>query len=160
MVGSAALGLLVWPGLDMTVVCDVVDHDAVFSVAGVLGRHPAVRSVLFRDDTGDWNQDPTYPDGLYLGVECVSDADRLWNIDIWFVDEPDRQPDLHHVRALLPRLTDETRAAILAIKHDLRSDAGTWKPVASYDIYQAVLDGGVRSPAEFRSHMRRGSDPN
>ena len=156
--GSAALGLMVWPDLDMTVVCEVLDLDAVLSVAGALGRQHAVRSVLFRNDTGRWNQDPRYPDGLYLGVECVGKADHLWNIDIWFVDEPDRQPDLDHVRALPPRLTDETRAAILSIKHQQRSETDTGNSIASFDIYRAVLDEGVRSFAEFRSYMRRVSE--
>jgi hypothetical protein len=37
-------------------------------------------------------------------------------VDVWFVDDPDRQHDLAHVRDLPKRLTAETRAAILGVK--------------------------------------------
>ncbi len=42
--------------------------------------------------------------------------DHRWSLDLWFVDEPARQPDLRHLHDLLPRPTDETRRAILEIK--------------------------------------------
>jgi hypothetical protein len=71
-VGSAALGLMVWPDLDLTVVCRRLDAEAVAGAGASLAGHPRVREVRFIDDTGDWNTDPTYPDGLYLGLRCRS----------------------------------------------------------------------------------------
>jgi hypothetical protein len=135
-VGSAALGLMVWRDLDLTVVCHRLDAAAAARTGALLAGHPRVREVRFIDDTGDWNTDPTYPDGLYLGLGCRSLVGEIWKVDIWFVDDPDRQPDLAHVRDLPRRLTAETRAAILGVSRPGpvdpntagRSGAGTSTP--------------------------------
>ncbi|MGI5341923.1 hypothetical protein ACQEVS_33220 [Streptomyces sp. CA-181903] len=149
-VGSSALGLMVRRDVDITVVCpDLAEgtKKAVADIGAVLAVHDRVRQVRFRDDTGHWNTDPMYPDGLYLGVEYRSEAGREWTLDIWFVDEPDRQPDLAHVRALPPRLTDAHRVRILRIKQALAARADDKTP--GYDVYRAVLDHEVTTPEEF-----------
>ena len=144
LVGSLAAGLMVWRDIDCTVICERLDRSAVMTVASALLDHPRVRSVQIRDDTGDWNEDPaTYPDGLFLGVDYRSD--EHWELDIWFVDEPERQPDLQHIEWLGRQLTDDTRAAILELKHHLH---GT-PDYSSHRIYRAVLDHGVTSLEDF-----------
>jgi hypothetical protein len=40
-----------------------------------------------------------------------------WTLDLWFIHEQSRQFDLYHLESLAPRLTEETRVAILGIKH-------------------------------------------
>jgi hypothetical protein len=157
-VGSAALGLMVRPDLDITVVCPALDDAVTEAVAGVgagLLRHPRVRQVTLRDDTGHWNTDPAYPDGLYIGVKYRSLEGKDWNLDIWFVDEPDRQPDLEHVKEFPARLTDESRLAILDIKTAWADNAGYGSVVQSYDVYRAVLDDGVRDAAQFEEWRKR-----
>ncbi|WP_214412047.1 hypothetical protein [Sphaerisporangium fuscum] len=158
-VGSAALGLMVRRDLDITVACPALGisvTEAVAQFGARLAVHPRVRQVRFRDDTGHWNTDPAYPDGLYLGVEYRSAQGDEWTLDIWFVDEPERQPDLADLRTIPPRLTPETRMAILQIK-DAWADRDEYgKTVRSVDIYQSVLDDGVRTPEQFsRWHGRR-----
>ncbi|MFG2051978.1 hypothetical protein ACGFIW_31665 [Micromonospora sp. NPDC048935] len=154
-VGSAALGLMVWRDLDLTVVVPTLDAGGVAETGALLALHRQMREVCFRNDTGDWNTDPRYPDGLYLGLQCRSRAGQRWKIDIWFVDEPDRQPDLAHVRDLPTRLTEETRAAILLVKDAWAGRPEYGKSVSSWDIYAAVLDDGVRTPADFEEWIRR-----
>ncbi|MBE1488239.1 hypothetical protein [Plantactinospora soyae] len=154
-VGSAALGLMVWRDLDPTVVCPTLDTGDVAQTGALLALHGQMREVCFRNDTGDWNSDPRYPDGLYLGLRCRNRAGQRWKIDIWFVDEPDRQPDLAHLRDLPTRLTDETRAAILLVKDAWAGRPEYGKGVSRWDIYAAVLDDGVRSPADFEEWTRR-----
>lgn len=153
--GSSALGVMVKPDIDLTTACarlDLAAFDAVAQLATRLARHDRVRQVTFRNDTGHWNTEPDkYPDGLYLQVLYRSSGPRPrdWSLDLWFVDQPERQPDLAHLRTLLPRLTDETREAILRIKEE-------WTPRPEYGrringtlIYEAVLDGGVRTLPDF-----------
>jgi len=153
LVGSAAHGLMVWPDLDMTVVCDRLDVSALSSAATVLVSHPRVRQLTFRNDSGQWNTNPdAYPDGIYWGID-YRDGQRVWNIDIWFVTDADRQPDLRHVRELASRLTPETRSAILDIKRAWASRPEYRSTVTSYDIYTAVLDRGVRTPEEFERSL-------
>src|SRR3954453_20224859 len=115
-VGSAALGLMVWRDLDLTVVCPTLNVGQVADTGARLARHERVREVRFRNDTGAWNTNAQYPDGLYLSLDCRDRAGNPWKVDIWFVDEPERQPDLAHARQLPHRLRPETRAAILVIK--------------------------------------------
>lgn len=155
-VGSLALGLMVWRDIDVTVVCDRLDLGVVIEVAGTLASHPRVRSVEFRNDSGHWNRDDSeYPDGLFLGVEYV-DAET-WKLDIWFIDEPDRQPDIAHVRALSKRLTDEHRAAILTIKDAWHERPEYGSSVSGYDIYRAVLEEDARTVEDFSRLLARRS---
>lgn len=162
--GSSALGVMVKPDIDVTTACTTLDlavFDAVTQLAARLSRHQRVWQVSFRDDTGAWNAEPdVYPDGLFLNVRYRSPRPRDWGLDLWFVDQPERQPDLTHLRTLLPRLTDETREAILRIKEE-------WTPRPEYGrevngrlingtlIYEAVLDGGVRTLPDFAEWLER-----
>ena len=159
-VGSSALGLLVKRDVDITVICPDLGkavHEGVVDIGAELARHHRVERVLFRNDTGDWNTDADYPDGFYLGVTCRSATGEPWNLDIWFVDEPERQPDLQHVKALPARLTPETRTAILEIKKAYLGRPEYGKSVNGYEIYRAVLDDDVRTPEEFE--VNRVKDP-
>jgi hypothetical protein len=157
--GSSALGVMVKPDIDLTTACprlDLAAFDAITQLGTKLARHERVREVAFRNDTGAWNTEPDkYPDGLFLHVRYRSPRPRDWSLDLWFVDQPERQPDLAHLRTLLPRLTDETRAAILRIKEE-------WTPRPEYGrqingtlIYEAVLDGGVRTPPDFAEWLEQ-----
>ena len=105
-----------------------------------------------------WNLDLGYPDGLYLGLRYRSPAGKDWTIDLWFVDEPDRQPDLAHLRTLSVRLTPTTRAAILRIKDSWWNHPKVQPRVSSYDIYSAVLDGDVRTVDQFVQWLARRPD--
>jgi hypothetical protein len=157
-VGSAALGLMVRRDLDITVVCPELGAAAQETVAQIgarLALHERVWRVEFRNDTGSWNADPSYPDGLYLGLGYRSPQGHGWNLDIWFVDEPERQPDLDHVRTIPGRLTPDARAAILQIKHEWKDRAEYGKSVRGYDVYRSVLDDGVRTPEEFDQWRQR-----
>jgi quercetin dioxygenase-like cupin family protein len=146
LVGSAALRVMVARDIDLTVAVPRLDAQvkrAVLELSGRLSARPDVREVTVRDDTGTWNTDPDYPDGLYLHLECV-DADRdRWSFDIWFVDEPDRQPDLQHLRSMQSLVTPETQAKILAIKRATRGLRADGTRLPSYEVYRAVLFEGA-----------------
>jgi hypothetical protein len=90
-----------------------------------------------------------------LTVLCSElDATRIFELARplaahWFVHEQSRQFDLEHLESLPPRLTPETRLAILEIK-----EACLGRPWhSSYGIYTAVLDHGVRTPEGFCAHL-------
>src|SRR5699024_6020722 len=127
--------------------------EAVVEVGSRLALHPRIREVVFRKDTGAWNtnRNPTYPDGLYLGLSYRSAGGVDWKSDVWFVDDPDRQPDRAHISTLPNRLTDETRLAILRVKSVWASRPEYPSVVRSFHIYTAVLDDGVRTPDDFKA---------
>ena len=148
-VGSAALGLMVWRDVDLTVVCAQLSLEPIVDIGARLLWHPRVRRVEFRNDTGTWNVDPRYPDGLYMGVGYRAPAGEDWKLDIWFVDEPDRQPDMANMRWIPTALSSETREAILLIKSVWASRPEYGTSVKSFDIYTAVLKDGVRTRKDF-----------
>jgi hypothetical protein len=151
LVGSVAMHVMVRRDIDVTTICSTLDAGtavAITTLGATLARHPRVRQVQIRDDTGVWNVDPAYPDGWYLGLEYRSAAGAEWTLDLWFVDEPERQPDLAHLHQLAPRLTDEHRAAIVEIKRARLSRADL-PPVPGIRVYEAVLGHDVTTPQQF-----------
>ena len=151
--GSSALGLMVARDIDATTVCRTLDPVPIFDIGRSLAIHPRVRRVSFRDDTGRW-RDPRYPDGLYWMVEYVADPDVDWTLDLWFLGDGTIQFDLEHVVTLPARLTPEIRAAILRIKEAVAADTSRSKR-PSYEIYEAVLDHGIRTPEDYARHAAR-----
>ena len=151
--GSSALGLMVRRDIDITTVGDL-DVQRVFALGQVLAAHPRVRQTTFRNDTGHWNKSADYPDGLYWLVEYVDAAGDGWTLDLWFLAAGTTQYDLEHMKTLPQRLTPEVRAAILRIKEDRQARAAPppGPNLPSYEIYEAVLDHGVRTPAEFERY--------
>ncbi len=155
-VGSSAMGLMVRRDIDITVICKALSSAtrAAFVQAGaklmLMDRN--VISVRFRNDTGAWNTDPaSYPDGLYLGVSARTNEGIDWTLDIWAVDQPERQPDLNHLRTILPRLDDDRRRTILLIKQVLATEQPHFSKgkVPSAYVYDAVVDDGVGSVRQF-----------
>ena len=152
--GSSAYGLMVARDIDVTTLCPVLDADALFDAIRPLARHDRVRRLAFRNDTGRWNTDPAYPDGLYWMIEYVAGTGEAWNLDLWFIRDGTTQFDLEDLRTLPPRLTPETRVAILRIKEAVGARAGDAR-VRSHLVYAAVLDHGIRTPEEFERHRAR-----
>ncbi|MEC0201204.1 hypothetical protein P4H39_01025 [Paenibacillus lautus] len=152
-VGSSALGLMVWRDLDMTVICSRLNQQLIAQIASELMLHAGVRELKFINDTGVYNTDPAYPDGLYIGLKYMSQQGKEWKTDIWFVDEPERQPDLKHIVTMPEQLTQERREAILQIKSDWASRDEYGKTVRSFDIYTAVLEENIRTPEQFQAWL-------
>lgn len=155
-VGSSAMGLMVRRDIDITVVCENLfsEKRAAFIQAGakLMSMDRYVVSVRFRNDTGVWNTDPaSYPDGLYLGVSARTSEGIGWTLDVWAVDQPERQPDLNHLRTLLPRLDDDRRKTILLIKQALAAakSCSSESKIPSAYVYDAVVEDGVGSVEQF-----------
>ncbi|UYO03990.1 hypothetical protein [Paenibacillus sp. PSB04] len=153
-VGSAALGLMTWRDLDMTVICSKLDVAVISGIASQLILNPKIRQMKFMNDTGSWNTDPAYPDGYFIGLDYLSESGSKWSLDIWFVDDPEKQPDLRHIRTLPGRLHEDAVLSILRIKTVWASRAEYGKQVKSFDIYTAVLDHKVSTPAEFEQWLQ------
>ncbi|PDT15529.1 hypothetical protein CO670_17305 [Rhizobium sp. J15] len=155
-VGSSAMGLMVRRDIDITVVCPEINAEA-FEASTAIGARlmrmtERVVAVRFRNDSGRWNSEPEkYPDGLYLWLSVQMPDQTMWTIDIWLVDQPDRQPDIAHLKTLLPRLTDADREAILEIKSVLAERSQGAGTISSTLVYEAVMDHGIRGVAEFET---------
>jgi hypothetical protein len=88
-----------------------------------------------------------------MGSGQQGEDGHAWKIDIsiWIATPP-------HVERLRPadliaRLSDATRLAILWIKDEWFARPEYRVTVSSADIYDAVLDHGVRTPAAFAAFL-------
>lgn len=154
-IGSSVSGPMVWRDLDVGARCRQPSADRVFETLRPIMIHPRVYEVLYREETGSRSpsgqaQDQRY----YFVIRYITPAGQRWKIDIsvWLTDAPRNQ--LRHLDYLAQQLTEETRLAILWIK-DVWHRLPTYPDeVSGTDIYTAVLDHGVRTPAQFAAYLK------
>lgn len=153
-VGSSAAGLMVGRDIDICVVCDTWNSDVAFEAVRPLASHPRVYRLNFWNQTGAFNPHANLTDGYYWGVEYRAEAGEEWKLDLWFWSRGAPPADVEHLQELKRRLTPETRLAIVWIKDvHHRLHPYSEHDVSSIDIYDAVLDHGVRSPSEFGAYL-------
>jgi hypothetical protein len=154
-IGSSVSGLMVWRDLDVGARCPGPSAERVFDTLRPILIHPRVHEVLYREETG-----PRSPSGqpqdqrYYFVIRYTSAAGQRWKIDIsvWLTDAPRNQ--LGHLDYLARHLTDETRLAILWIKDVWHRLPMYPDEVSGTDVYTAVLDHGVRTPAQFADYLK------
>lgn len=155
LIGSAVSGLMVWRDIDLNVLCRDVTPERVFETLRPLLILPRLVRVEFRNETGRHTPPELRGDErLYAVLHLETGEGRVWKIDIsfWLSDAPRDQ--LPYLDRLASRLTDETRLAILWIK-DVWSRLPTYPyEVGGFDIYEAVLNHGVRTPRAFEVYLR------
>lgn len=155
-VGSSVSGLMVWRDLDFIVVAPGLSITRAFETLWPLVTHPRIVELHYRNEQG-----PRSPSGrseddrFYFVIHYQTPAGNVWKIDLslWLADGPRNL--LAPAEELARRLTAETRLAILWIK-----DVWHRLPVYPYevggtDVYQAVLEYGVRTPTEFEAYLRQ-----
>lgn len=153
-IGSSMSGLMVWRDLDFNILCPHPSPDLIFETMQPLMTHPRVTKLLYHNDTGQYAPPELQGDErYYFVVYYKSDAEHEWKIDLsfWLSDTPRNQQA--YLEYLAQRLTDETKLAILWIK-DVWSHLPTYPyQVGGTDIYDAVLEHGVRTPDQFRTYL-------
>lgn len=158
-VGSSVLGLMVWRDIDLAVSSPGLNSARVWETMQPLCTHPRVRRIRYLNESGSYN--PTnlsIDERYYFGVYCDTATGHEWKIDISFWLMPGIHPEPIH-DAMKGQLTPETRLAILWIK-DVWYQRPTYRnEVYSTDIYDAVLQHGVRTPGEFDRYLVRHDKP-
>lgn len=153
LLGSAALGLMVWPDIDVTIACPGLTIDQALETMHPVYIHPQIKRVRYRNEAGHFN--PTgleLDDRYYFGVYYHASTGTEWKIDVSFWTSVGEHPEPFH-EVIVKQLTEETRLAILWIK-DVWYRLPTYRnQVYSVDIYDAVLSQGVRTPDEFDEYL-------
>lgn len=115
LIGSYALGLMVWRDIDLYVYCDPLSADGSFAALRPLASHPRVARLNF-DNWRGRNAAPGFPDGYYWGVRYRTPLGGECKLDIWFLPH-DTDPKEGDPAAQVARhLTPEIRFAILTLK--------------------------------------------
>jgi hypothetical protein len=158
-VGSFVSGLMVWRDIDVGAVSPGLSVNGAWEVMRPIIARPEVTRVSYTNESGHLNTSGRpYDDRHYFVIHYETAAHDDWKIDItfWLTDGPRDQ----RARALeLTRLPRETRLSILWIK-DVWHRLPTYPyQVGGTDIYDAVLEHGVRSPDEFDAYLRQRGMP-
>jgi hypothetical protein len=154
-VGSSVSGLMVWRDLDFTVLCRDLTAERAFAAIRPLLAHPRLTGLDYRNQTGRRAPPVIRGDERYFfAAHWETAAGDDWKIDLsfWLSDAPrDYLPDTERLKR---HLTDETRLAILWIK-DVWHRLPTYPDQGgAFDVYEAVLRGGVRTPEQFDAYLR------
>jgi len=147
VIGSYSLRLMTWRDLDIHLVRDALDVQAFFALGGELAALLEPHRMHFRDETVVGT--PGLPKGLYWGVYLGDENAGAWKIDVWATDRADFEPVRRFNDGIAARLTDDTRAAILAVKAACWRHPQYRRGFTSADVYAAVLDRGVRDVDAF-----------
>ena len=143
IVGSIALDVVVRPDIDIEVYVDQLSPTAGFEVMALLAELPHVRRIRY------WDARDLEMAGLYWKVEYEVPGGDAWTIDNWVFA---RRPGLHGTSATA-QIRDALDAdgaandAVLSIKEEVVSRG---ERVPARWIYEAALDGDVRSYDDFR----------
>jgi hypothetical protein len=154
-IGSSVSGLMVCRDLDFNVVCSQRRLRRVVETMQPLLANPHVTKLLYTNESQGHTPPELQGDERYYFVTYYeTEVGHEWKIDIsfWLSDTP--RPQLTHLQYLAEHLTDETRLAILWIKDVWHHFPSYPYQVGGMDIYDAVLEHGVRTPAEFRPYLR------
>ena len=154
--GSLVSGLMVWRDVDLGVSCGRLSPERAWDAMLPLAVHPCTARLDYRNEIGELAPQELKGYGRYYFVaRHETEAGDEWKIDVslWSPEAPPRPSA--HAEELRRRLTPETRLAILWIKD-------VWHQVPSYpdrvsgmDVYEAVLEHGVRTPEQFGRYLRR-----
>jgi hypothetical protein len=154
-IGSSVSGLMVWHDLDFIVACAELTPAEAFDMVRPLIARPQVTHLHYANERGRRN--PTgHPETerYYFVTHYETEAGETWKIDISLsvTDAPLSPPA--HLERIARQLTDETRLTILWIK-DVWHRLSTYpEQVGGSDVYEAVLQHGVRTPEQFDAYLR------
>jgi hypothetical protein len=147
LVGAVSFDLAVAPDIDMEVYCPELRIEHGFQILTECALRPHVTAAQFL------NALSTPDKALYWQLRYRADDDTEWKIDMWSAPEDYALPrGEHFVQPMKESLTDETRAAILALK-EARAE-GRLPEIWSIDLYRAVLDGGVRTLDDMQQWLK------
>jgi hypothetical protein len=153
-IGSSVSGLMVWRDIDFNVLCSERSLRRAVETMQPLLTNPRVTKLLYANESEGHTPAELQGDERYYFVTYYEmAAGHEWKIDIsfWLSDHP--RAHLTHLQYLAEHLTDETRLAILWIKDIWHHFPSYPYQVGGTDIYDAVLEHGVRTPAQFRGYL-------
>lgn len=151
VVGSYMMRLMAWRDLDIHLVTDTVDRSASFELGGRLAALLTPHRMQYRDETVAGTAG--LPAGLYWGVYLGDERAGGWKLDIWITDQRGLERVQAYCRMIEGRLSASTRETILMIKSQCWSRSEYRKSFGSAEIYEAVLDHGVRDLEGFWRYL-------
>ncbi|SFH55778.1 hypothetical protein SAMN05421678_12168 [Actinopolymorpha cephalotaxi] len=141
VVGSVALGAVVRPDVDLEIYTGSPSIRDGFGVVADLAEQPKVRAMRYKDERDRPSR------GLYWRLDYELTPEETWHVDMWlFPSGPAHGSSTELTEAVAGALTEGRRDAVLAIKEEA---VGRGTRAHGHWVYQAVIDEGVASYAEY-----------
>jgi hypothetical protein len=145
VVGSVGIGVVVAPDIDVEIYSDAPRVGDGFAVMAALAELPKSRRITYLDARD------RHEGGQYWKLEYELTADETWTVDMWvFAGDVRTSKGAALTRAVREALTEETRDRILAVKEEA---ARLGERAYGYWLYQAVLEAGVETYADYRAWL-------
>ena len=149
--GSYFLDLMTWRDLDIYLEIDAMTQDRFFALGGQLSEVLQPTRMQFRNETLANTQG--LPFGLYWGIYLSSEGSQPWKIDIWAVEENECRRLLLYCDNIRQQLDKVSSQIILSIKSECCQDPDYRRLYTSTDIYESVLQGGVKDIDGFWKYL-------
>ena len=154
--GSSVSGLMVWRDLDLGAHSGRLSPEQAWEAMAPLAAHPRTTRLAYRNETGRLTPPELQGYGrYYFVVRHETEAGDEWKIDVSLWTPKAAPIPLAHPQELRRRLTPETRLAILWIKDAWHRSPSYPDLVGGMDVYEAVLEHGVRTPEQFGRYLHR-----
>lgn len=168
IIGSLNLGLMTWRDIDIEVIVEKIDLGDITEIVSNLILQGHKRIDFGVTDNRGKDKTPRTPTGIYLGIKYFGDdikpkerfgrSEKVWKIDIHFVLPRDSQA-IQKTKELASKLTEEKKKAILEIKKEVTKSPKHRKEIFTIDVYNAVLNHGVKSLEKFKKFLgKRGKE--
>jgi len=145
-IGSAVSGLMVWRDLDFGVDAPGLQPTRAWSVLAQLAAR--ADSLHYANETGDRVGETAPYERLYLVLRLSG-----WKLDLslWTAGAPPIVEE--HPRRLREGLDLETRLVVLRLKDAWCGDPLYPETISAWEIYDAVLEHGVRTLEELDAYL-------
>lgn len=154
-IGSSASGLMVWRDIDFNIVAPGLTRAKLADTIRPLLLNPQIIDLHIQDEIGPRSISGTPHDNRYYVVlHYLTAAGDEWKIDLSFWLANAERGQLAHLAYLKERLTPELRLVILHLKDLWHRRPSYPYTVGGYEIYDAVLEHGVRTPADLAAYLR------
>ena len=162
IVGSFALELLTRRDIDVEVIVESLDKKQVQGICSYLvGLNLPRMDLTVMDNTLD--KVPQLPNSYYVGIKYIDKNvpfnDRntrnplAWQIDIHFLTSEDSKARAKD-EEIKSKLTPERKLSILEIKYFMATNPKYHRTIFSVDVYDAVLDHGVKDLEGFQKYLQ------
>lgn len=153
LVGSADMGLMVWPDIDLEVVSPGrPDLPRALDIVRRLMLEAGVGKLNIVDERQTTK--PDIPRGIYIGPD-VMHGDVTWQVDIWIINRDEASKRHQFVNGIAAMLNNANRSTILQLKQTIAASDKYHRGISSVDIYTAVLDQGVTDMAGFEAYLQQ-----
>ncbi len=157
--GSYAYRTMVDRDIDFDVILpdeSILSYELRSVIGEKLLKLPQLRSLKMSDPYHFPAGSKHQIDGIWFGLTMISEhtAER-WNIDIWFLKSGANTEQDGGLTEKLLHLSDSDREAIVAIKQACLDAGKKEKGRTSTQVYEAVLEHGVRTYDEFVEYLEK-----